>query len=84
VVIYPGGFCCSASVQGRVTFYQNLELLGDTAMPRRLTDCFNGLEGVLLGDAGLQLGQALPRLLCLTDKSIVLAGMAYNPVCFLV
>ena len=48
--------------QGRVTFYRNLEKVGDTSMPRQLTDCFNGLEGVLLGDAGLQLGQVRPAL----------------------
>ena len=28
-------------------FYQNLELLGVSAMPRPLTDCFNNFEGVL-------------------------------------
>jgi len=32
-------------------FYQNLELLGVSAMPRPLTDCFNNLEGVILEHA---------------------------------
>ena len=43
---------------GNVTFYRDMELLGELAMPRRLTDCNNGLEGILLGDSGLMLGQA--------------------------
>ncbi len=42
---------------GNVTFYRDLELLGELAMPRQLTDCNNGLEGILLGDPGLILGQ---------------------------
>jgi len=28
-------------------FYQNLKLLGVSAMPRPLTDCFNNFEGVV-------------------------------------
>jgi hypothetical protein len=47
----------SNGAQETVTFYRNMERLGSAAMPRRLTDCFNGLEGIVLGDAGLQLGQ---------------------------
>lgn len=47
--------------QGTVAFYSNLDPLGSAAMPRQLTDCFNSLEGVLIGDAGLQLGQVGAR-----------------------
>ena len=53
--------CAGAKYRGHgqknVTFYRNLELLGVVEMPRQLTDCNNGPEGILLGDPGLALGQ---------------------------
>ena len=43
--------------QKDVTFYRNIENLGNSTLPRpSLTDCFNGGEGMLVGDAGLELG----------------------------
>ena len=44
-----------------MTFFRNLQPLGSAPMPHRLTDCFNNLEGVLIGDAGLELGQVCTR-----------------------
>ena len=41
----------------RVAFYRDLMLLGSSALPRKFTDCANNTEGVLVGDAGLALGQ---------------------------
>eukprot|EP00281_Chroomonas_sp_CCMP1168_P016014 CAMPEP_0206220982 /NCGR_PEP_ID=MMETSP0047_2-20121206/5167_1 /ASSEMBLY_ACC=CAM_ASM_000192 /TAXON_ID=195065 /ORGANISM="Chroomonas mesostigmatica_cf, Strain CCMP1168" /LENGTH=1725 /DNA_ID=CAMNT_0053643677 /DNA_START=282 /DNA_END=5460 /DNA_ORIENTATION=+ len=40
-----------------VTFYKNLELMASAPLPRPLTDCFNGQEGVLMGSAGLTIGR---------------------------
>uniref|UniRef100_A0A7S0W9M5 Polycystin cation channel PKD1/PKD2 domain-containing protein n=1 Tax=Hemiselmis tepida TaxID=464990 RepID=A0A7S0W9M5_9CRYP len=40
-----------------VTFYSNLENLGTAQMPRPVTDCFNNLEGMLVGDTGMTIGQ---------------------------
>uniref|UniRef100_A0A7S1DHJ7 Polycystin cation channel PKD1/PKD2 domain-containing protein n=2 Tax=Hemiselmis andersenii TaxID=464988 RepID=A0A7S1DHJ7_HEMAN len=40
-----------------VTFYSNLDNLGTAQMPRPVTDCFNNLEGMLVGDTGMTLGQ---------------------------
>lgn len=41
-----------------VSFYQDLDFLGATQLPRgQLTDCFDGDSmGLLIGDAGLELG----------------------------
>jgi hypothetical protein len=40
-----------------VQFFKNTELLGSVPLPRPfLTDCFNGGEGTLIGDPGLELG----------------------------
>ncbi len=51
------GAVTAAAAQKNVTFYRNLERLGVVEMPRRLTDCSNGPEGILLGDPGLILGK---------------------------
>jgi len=40
-----------------VTFYSNLDVLGSSKMPRPVTDCFNNLEGMLVGDTGMTIGQ---------------------------
>lgn len=53
-----------------VEFYRNLEKLGSRALPRtQVTDCFNGGEGTLVGDAGLELGAVrfYPTLLTITE-----------------
>lgn len=39
------------------SFYKNLELQGSAKMPRPVTDCFNNLEGVLVGDTGMTIAQ---------------------------
>ena len=41
----------------RVVFYHDLNLLGVSPLPRTFTDCANNTEGILIGDAGLELGQ---------------------------
>ena len=40
-----------------VSFFMNMQELGSRPMPRALTDCSNGGEGILLGDSGLTIGQ---------------------------
>lgn len=40
-----------------VTFYRDLEVLGSTELPRPITDCYNNLDGVLVGDTGLTIAQ---------------------------
>jgi hypothetical protein len=49
-------------------FYQNVDLLGASRMPRPLTDCLNP-EGILVGDADTELGQLrfYPRPLSLAN-----------------
>ena len=44
--------------EAKVTFFQNLEKLGESELPRQgaMTDCFNGGEGTLIGSAGVSLG----------------------------
>jgi hypothetical protein len=43
--------------EDRVEFYRNVDYLGNSSLPRiGLTDCFNGGEGTLIGDPGLELG----------------------------
>lgn len=42
---------------GKVTFFRNVDELGNSSLPRGgMTDCFNGGEGTLIGDPGLELG----------------------------
>jgi hypothetical protein len=53
-----------------VTFYENMEAIGNAAMPRPLTDCFNNFEGVLLGSAGLTLSQLRFYPFALTPANI--------------
>ena len=43
--------------ESQAIFYENLEVVGRVAIPRPLTDCFNNFEGMLLGAAGMELGQ---------------------------
>ena len=43
--------------QTTVQYFKNTEFLGSSSLPRPdLTDCFNGGEGTLIGDPGLELG----------------------------
>jgi hypothetical protein len=42
---------------GQVVFYRDLDLLGASPLPRKFTDCANNTEGILIGEAGLTLGQ---------------------------
>jgi len=59
-----------------VTFYENLRRLGTAQMPRHVTDCFNNLEGILVGDTGLTLGQVsfYPKLLTPTVIEEIFIG----------
>ena len=40
-----------------VDWYQDLEHIGQRALPRPVTDCFNDGQGVFVGDANMELGQ---------------------------
>jgi len=55
--------------ENNVTFWQNLEKLGTVTLPRPLTDCYNGGDGLLVGSSGLELGQLrfYPRSLEASD-----------------
>ena len=52
-----------------VSFHRNLEMLGAVEMKRPLTDCFNNFEGILVGGAGMEIGQLrfYPRQLSKSD-----------------
>ena len=51
------------------TFYHNLDVVATSELKRPVTDCFNNFEGVLIGDAGLEMGQLrfYPRRLQASD-----------------
>jgi hypothetical protein len=53
-----------------VSFHRDNTHLGTSAMPRPLTDCFNNFEGLLLGSAGLTLGQVRFYPFALTPAGI--------------
>ena len=53
-----------------VDFYQDLEHLGRRTLPRPVTDCHNGGNGVFVGDAGMQLGQLRTHVTVLSRNNI--------------
>lgn len=53
-----------------ITFYYDLEKLESVTIPRPVTDCFNQLEGMLVGDTGLTIGQLKFYPKALTKTSI--------------
>jgi hypothetical protein len=50
-------------------FFENIKILEVVDMPRPITDCFNYEEGVLVGDAGMEMGQLrfYPRALSIAN-----------------
>lgn len=60
-------------------FYRNLEEIGNATLPRPITDCFNNQEGVLVGDAGMTLGQLrfYPRAMTLSSIQEVYEGGSF-------
>ena len=55
----PGSFTMLTLVvyQTHAVFFKNIEMTGNATLPRAsVTDCFNGGEGTLVGDPGLELG----------------------------
>ena len=62
----PGTYLLAVIVNSsHAAFYRGITLLGVQKMPRPITDCFNNQEGVLVGDADMELGQLrfYPRVL---------------------
>ena len=53
----------------QVRFLRNLLELGTSVLPRRITDCWNEGEGLLVGDAGLSVAELrfFPRALDPTE-----------------
>jgi hypothetical protein len=69
--------------QTSVTFYRNLDVLGVVNISRPVTDCFNSLEGIFIGDTGLKIGQLrfFPKALSITSiEEIYLQGSTLDDV----
>ncbi len=69
--------------QTNVTFYRNLEVLEVVKITRPITDCFNSLEGMFVGDTGLKIGQLrfYPKALSITSiEEIYLQGGTLDDV----
>jgi len=66
-----------------VHFFKNTELLGSSPLPRPdLTDCFNGGEGTLIGDSGLELGAVRYYPFSLTTLQIEEVRLVLSHTCF--
>ncbi len=69
--------------QTTVSFYRNLDVLSVVNISRPVTDCFNSLEGIFVGDTGLKIGQLrfYPKALSITSiEEIYLQGSTLDDV----
>ena len=69
--------------QENISFFKNLELLETISIKRPITDCFNSLEGMLVGDTGLSIAQLkfYPKALSLTSiEEIYLQGSTLDEI----
>eukprot|EP00961_Rhodomonas_salina_P303493 3941262-Rhodomonas_salina.3 len=75
------GFAYGARRGVVLTSRMNLEALGSVDLPRTVTDCFNGDEGLLLGDSGMELGLARYKTVCyLPTRCVVLTARIAHAV----
>jgi len=66
-----------------VQFFRDTELLDSLSLPRPdLTDCFNGGEGTLIGDPGLELGVVRYYPFSLTTLQIEEVRLTRSPILF--
>lgn len=65
--------------QSKVHFYRNIDYLGAADLPRPVTDCFNDGEGLLVGDAGMELSLLRSAaLLCCSAHFLVLCHLIFH------
>ena len=64
---------------GTVSFFANARLVGSQNLSRPVTDCFNGLEGPLVGDFGMELMQVYVLLLV---YACAMAPLTWSTACW--